>query len=395
MLPEMCSICLLVLSIAFVLRNRWMRSPLYVSQASDIREVLDPRNRDTRELLWSRARANERLSRAIGIRSTFVSDDTSIHKHFVQSSLSLLHSTKMGQWRAFHEIARLVVTDSLSAHQQKIHLDDFIATSTFLFIAVGLLGADIATIATVDVRNITRKIRDHWESSKYPSSRPLPSSVHDDLRRIIPDHQHFPNPIDIVVPTWETLWQLVAAAFVYARKDVAIQMAFADFADNPTNGSYSDNHRRGPCVKFVMEEALRLHPPVRRISRVERVVPFPLNHLPDAIARRINSYLTFEKVVKVDVEAVQRSAVWGDDAHRFDPMRHHPSRLLEEQKQTLMAFGQGKLKCVAREWAPIAAAVITAVLLDEVQSPKFDVEAGQQIGGRTGWEGWYVRRVGA
>ena len=136
-----------------------------------------------------------------------------------------------------------------------------------------------------------------------------------------------------------------------------------------------------------MQEVLRLYPPTRRISRVVPVSSFPI--LSVLFPRLFIRNLT----IAADIEALQRDSVWGNSRGEFDPARHQPQRCTEQQSDTLLAFGAGKLTCVAKNWAPQAAAVITAALLNPVGVGKdLVVEAGSAIGGREGWEGWSVRK---
>ena len=136
-----------------------------------------------------------------------------------------------------------------------------------------------------------------------------------------------------------------------------------------------------------MQEVLRLHPPTRRISRVVPVSssPFLGTIFPGLFVRN--------QTIAADVEALQQDSVWGNSRREFDPVRHQPQRCTEEQRNTLLAFGAGKLSCIAKNWAPQAAAIITAALLDQVSTGKnLFVETGSSMGGRDGWEGWVIRK---
>jgi hypothetical protein len=57
-----------------------------------------------------------------------------------------------------------------------------------------------------------------------------------------------------------------------------------------------------------------------------------------------------------------------------------------------MAFGFGRLGCVAKEWAPMAAGLIVAAVLGEVDEEVYEIITGPNMGGRVGWDGWFVRR---
>ena len=136
-----------------------------------------------------------------------------------------------------------------------------------------------------------------------------------------------------------------------------------------------------------MQEVLRLYPPTRRISRVVSISSFPI------LSALFPRFFTRSVTIAADIEALQRDSIWGNSRGEFDPVRHQPQLCTEQQSNTLLAFGAGKLACVAKNWAPQAAAIITAAFLDQVGHGKgLAVEAGRAIGGRGGWEGWSIRK---
>jgi cytochrome P450 len=93
-----------------------------------------------------------------------------------------------------------------------------------------------------------------------------------------------------------------------------------------------------------------------------------------------------------DIEEILREpSIWNDDAHMFKPERHRTASPDMKGAQKLI-FGHGPLRCVAALWAPDAAAIISATIMEECEKSGWIVVKGDKIGGRTGWEGWRLIR---
>jgi hypothetical protein len=50
------------------------------------------------------------------------------------------------------------------------------------------------------------------------------------------------------------------------------------------------------------------------------------------------------------------------------------------------------LKCIARDWVPVAGAIIVAAAFDAIQIADYELVRGPQIGRRTGWDGWSIKK---
>ncbi|KAJ3569994.1 hypothetical protein NP233_g4687 [Leucocoprinus birnbaumii] len=173
------------------------------------------------------------------------------------------------------------------------------------------VGEDVEELDYSSLAIVTALINDLWTLSK--SGAPLPSDLqqqlHDHLRRLIPVGAGFENPIDFVVPTWETMWR---ADSLEARQFVTVRS-------------------QGFSVRDFVEEVMRLHPPVKHISRVHTLSPLnswvstafgALDHI------RLWLYGAGTKGIEdvrssADVEAALRTeTIWSGDAHAFNPRRH-------------------------------------------------------------------------
>lgn len=369
----------------------------HATTVPDIHAVLAPPNATLPELLHARAIPNARLIRAFNIHSTFVSSDPGVHTVFHNHSASLVTAATRRGWPQLRTTAGAAVQSFLP--DTAIDFATYIQAVTFCVVIVGLLGVDVdaAALDHNHVIFVTHRITDLWRRSKL--SDPIPPRLLEELnshiRHLIPDYETFPNPLEFVIPAWETLWRVVAIAVAKAYHDEHARLALEDFHDNPTPEQFREykSVENGPSVESVVVETMRLFPPTKHITRAVIHRPRIPGFVPTIIGRVLRSLTAPTVLYEVaDIDAIQRSSIWGLSADSFDPMRHHPSRSCDGQKQTLLAFGYGQLGCVASKWAPMAAAVIVAAVLDRIDQTNYEVIRGDSIGGREGWDGWLIRR---
>ncbi|KAF7359091.1 hypothetical protein MSAN_01250200 [Mycena sanguinolenta] len=289
-----------------------------------IRGLLDPPGLSLDTLLRSRASPNARLVRAFHLSNTFVSPDPTIHANFLRKTGSLLRAAK-DDWAGFNGVAQQAVELALS--DQPTSFDTFVRSATLYTTIVGLLDphVDMTSLASNDVNIVTNLITDLWILSKNPAH--------------IPEHA-YPNPLDFVIPAWETLWRVVAVTLAHITRHIFKHSLLTTF-------------------------------------------------LPDLIASRIPPRI---ETHIADIESAQRSALWEFDSS--PPEAFDAARFMREPKACeLLTFGAGRLKCAAMNWAPIAAALIVGAILNRADGVAHDIERGERVGERTGWDGWTVRKV--
>lgn len=380
------SMILLALVSRRIRRNRpflQTGTPACFAKAEDICQLLSPAQSLSHQLR-ARAIPNARLARAFEITNTFVSEDADVHKEFVRQARSLLSTvSRPNGLVCFAEQSALAVDTYLSDATPRLcaEYEPFVQYVTLATILTTLFG--VAELpSSVDVLTVTRGINDLWRLSK--TGRVTPAHMLDEinvrLRDWIPQHQ---NPLDFILPTFETMWRVVAITVAYTYNDTDARDAFAQFLANPTREQFEHFPEGAPSVDAIIAEAMRLHPPTRRIHR--------------ASVSTSNSTFSLHRIFPrsprfeiADIGALHKDEdVWGADAGDFRPLRHHPESLTEEQKRALMPFGYGRLKCVASSWAPQGAALIVSTVLSRL-GEMMEVKAGQTIGGREGWDGWRI-----
>lgn len=395
---SLCATC--ILAWAFVIlalyRARLSKTITYCSPTSIIR-LFKPPEATPHDLLVARATPNERLIRAFALTNTFVSSDSNIHTSFVGHAKHLLRAAEKRGWSNFQQVAVRAVDAALPTSSLS-NFDVFVQDVTLRVALVGLLDVDVdvAELDPGDIQVVAALITELWALSKKPEPIPehlLPSLNHH-LRRLMTDTDTYPNPLDYVIPVWETLWRVVATTLAHVHHDRLSLDIFGDLQSCPTVPQFrlfKDQSR--PSAEAIVSEAMRLYPPSKHIVRAafvnnfRSVLPSSLQHL----APESFGYVLRECA---DIGTALRSNIWGTDAAEFKPLRHHaPNFSLDQGNTMAFVFGYGRHRCVAASWAPMAAAIITGAILDRVQGgSNHEVIAGPRIGGREGWEGWYVAR---
>jgi hypothetical protein len=375
------------------------KSNTYNDLRTSIKATLHPRSLSFPELLAERARSNQRLVRALAISNTFVSEKPDVHKQFVSQARRLLNNAQQRGWSAFQSKA----VEAIQWYDREPRTPEsgrpfssLVQSTTLVVVLAGLLQVDnpIESYSHADITLVAENITTLWALSKRPE--PIPSSFLDDLnsrlRLLVPDDNTFPQPLNFVVPAWETLWRVVATTVAYAQRDPLILKEFECFHAHPSDERFRSEHNSGFSIKGVVYEALRLHPPSKHIARVRC-----RTWCPPVITRvidKVYATIVYERKV-ADVEAMLRCELWGTDGKVFRPERHGQSMISPEQTEALtFVFGHGPLHCVAASWAPMAAAIISAAIIDHLQRESYKLEQGRWIGDREGWNGWKLRRNG-
>jgi hypothetical protein len=373
-------------------------------------QILDPDGAVMSDVLQSRAAPNQRLRLAFGLTNTFVSPNLQVHTFFKRHASQLMRAAAFDARGAAARRLRDITTDAMQAYLPfsslsptpikldvpNMRFDILIQGVTLRAIVAYLLDVDVQALAWEDIHVVTSGINTLWNLSKVPGKQPSPSllaNVNMRLNSWVGAKCVFENPIDIIIPAYETMWRVVAISVAYAANDQDMGATFVSFAEHPTLERFADFGEGTHSPESVVLETLRLYPPTKRISREISVYhpfakrfPDPLRSL---LARTLPSvFAPRVETLRADVEAAQRDpSVWGYDAADFNPTRFKEPQQLRE---SMFAFGGGPVGCVAKRWAPMASAVMVASVLSTMETEGYAIRRGENIGGREGWDGWEV-----
>ena len=370
------------------------QSYTYNHLLTNIKTVLHPRTLSIPDLLSERAESNKRLVRALHLSNTFVSERPDVHNQFVTQARGLLNIAQQRGWSTFQSIAMEAINwydEEVKISESGSPFSSLVQGTTLVVVLAGLLHVDnpIDSFRHADITLVANHITALWALSK--KMEPIPPSylknLNSRLRLLVPDDETFPQPLNFVVPAWETLWRVVATTIAYAQQDPLILEEFEYFHADPSEERFRNGRNSKISVKSVVWEAMRLHPPSKHIARMRRRTWCP--SLLRRVIGKVYTTMVYDRKV-ADIEAILRCEVWGTDGQAFRPERHH--QLTTEQEDALkFVFGHGPLRCVAASWAPMAAAVIAGAIITHLKRERYMLEPGRCIGSREGWNGWQVR----
>ncbi|KAJ7063696.1 hypothetical protein C8F01DRAFT_985635 [Mycena amicta] len=412
-------ICTVVLTFIFLSHIIPLRSPrrtvVVHTTLQSVRAILNPLDVSRLTQLEARAAANQWLTTAFHLMNTFVRGDIGTNTAFRRRAGRLITN----DWLQLVSIAKQAVDATLLAHccNADIAFDEFVQVVTLRFVICSILcpGTPPASLDGDHLREVGRLITTIWIQSKNVStslSAPiidiLRNDLHTHLAALFPDVDQPDNlNLDFLIPTWETFWRVVAPTIAHIHRMVdsvsriAACNTFLDLleqGDNATIKARFCSSSSGPSSEHYVAEGLRLTPPVGRIKRHQSRLTQSLiaGILPSFIAEQL-----VETTIDVaDIASAQRSPHWAtplDSAATIEvspPDHFDPSRFVlePERLKDVLAFGHGPLKCIAADWAPLAAAIVVAVILDRVDDNSYHLVVGENIGGREpeSWEGWRV-----
>ncbi|KAK7035966.1 hypothetical protein R3P38DRAFT_2616511 [Favolaschia claudopus] len=394
-LPVICICAAIIIFFLLAQFTSFRQRPTLHRTPAAVRSLLDPIDRPSMDtLLHSRASPNSRLIRAFHLSNTFVSSDPTVHTNFNHNSVSLIRAAEKN-WPRFSDIA-LQAAELALPNDSTTPFHVYVGAVTLRTIIAGLLvpDADVASLDANDVDVVAELITELWIRSKKPARIPehLLETLNFHVRHLVPDQVQYPQPLDFIIPTWETLWRVVAATLACVYGNIAARQTFLDLNENPNLDQFSTPKQEGssPSAKDYICESLRLYPPVKRITRHIFTPLLFTTFLPRFLASRIPPYC---ETHVAEIERAQCSAYW--DISSSSPEAFDAARFLDPARKAsdLLAFGAGPLKCRAINWAPMAAAVIVGAILNTVDEVKYTVIQGNGIGDRGGWDGWEVRKA--
>lgn len=176
------------------------------------------------------------------------------------------------------------------------------------------------------------------------------------------------NPLNLIIPGYETLWRVILSGFIQVAfvkgASAPWRLVLARFLANPTVAARKepaqDSEAPAVSVDYIVQEALRLYPSVKRVYR-------QLN---------MKEHRGLQNVA-ANIEACQRNeALWGTDAQRFVPSRWINAS--NEAQGSYMAFGFKPFVCPAtNEFGPMMIGILVAAFAHYISAEEWHLELGE------------------
>ncbi|KAI4101074.1 MAG: hypothetical protein LQ339_005197 [Xanthoria mediterranea] len=292
----------------------------------------------------SRAIPNQRLVRAFQIDNGFTTSDAVYGRQFKRKAVWTIRqvtSTARGGWNQIATVAREIATTYFrkSMSDDRADLDLIVQVVTLKTVLSMFFELDATTYTDATAFEIAQMINLLWMQSKSTTGHQSAdfSSLKSLLQGIGLDWTDSKeNPLNILLPAYETLWRVVARCLIEVvfrpSADADWRPLLETFIANPTTGTFSKiaPGETNVSVEFLVNEALRLYPPTRRIYR--HVHFHDDKQMPELLA--------------ADIEASHRQLhIWGDDSHRYRPARWIAAD--QKMRDAFMPFGGGDWICPA------------------------------------------------
>lgn len=318
-----------------------------------------------RKPLKSRAIPNQRLVRAFGIDNAFTTTDGEYYREFRRRVEVLL---KINDERWTHlaltatELARSGLQACTTGHDRpEILLVPFVQRMVLKFSMHVLFSVPVDELDDAAVAIIAEKINSLWMSSKNAKPTKSMRSEQNKLRAAL--QKIFPwagktareNPLNLILPAYETMWRVVLRCFLevacrphHDQTTPVFRPILASFLADPSRarfGSTTAPEAGGLSAAFIVDEALRLYPPTRRIYRQQR----------DAALG--------PSLLAADIEHLHRDPrTWGDQSSSFSPSRWID--LTDHRRRAFLPFGSKPFTCPAKgDAGPRMIGVLVAALL--------------------------------
>ncbi len=283
--------------------------------------------------LEARAKPNQRLVRAFSIDSTFTTTDPAYSQQFNRdAALSITKGDE--QWRSYTttvlEIVHSLAITAIDVTDQAkgLLLVPLVQSLVLKFAILVLFDVQPRTLNDSTIAVIADKINVLWVESKRSCSAPDISKDQEELVSALQETLPYDkdnareNPPNLILPAYETMWRIVLRCFLEARfrsgrASSGFSRLFNSFLKEPTLSVLKKIPEDCEvCVEHIVNEALRLYSPTRRIYR----------------------QVDADSSVAADIEFLHRDRkFWGEDSLSFKPTRW--LSVSEDALKAFMPFG--------------------------------------------------------
>lgn len=315
---------------------------------------------------------NRRIAEVFHLENTFTTMDSGEYKEFRKVAASKINITP-DKWIHVAEYAKILVrTNVTNENQHRFRLFPLVQSLSLKISLYILFDKDPLHVDNTHVSAIAYAINELWEESKNNRVSSghiqlLQGSLQKALQGIFPGQSLTPRdtPMNLIIPAYETLWRVVLRLFLevsFRNHDTAPgwRQSLRVYLDDQTKFRSRLNSAQQSVVppSFLVDEALRLYPPTRRLYRTFQFGP--------------NSEKT---TVSADVEACQRQPdTWGPRSFDFFPQRWE-NDVSEEARKSFTPFGGRTFTCPAKqEFGPRVIGILVAALVEYITEENWDIE---------------------
>ncbi|KAE8144915.1 hypothetical protein BDV25DRAFT_170945 [Aspergillus avenaceus] len=317
------------------------------------------------EPVSARALENKRLQASFGIDNAFTSDHEPYVKRFKSKAKKRMQAVDWDELSIFVQEqirARLERSATRGNPGEGVRLSSLVQVISLLVVLVVLLQQKKESLMRMNRRlvRLAEEVTSAWISSKQDATcvklEDNPGLINA-LEDVFPDinrEDHLHNPLNFILPGFETLWRVVLRAIIeirYRDNNVEWQNVAMKFASTPTSAQFLlKDEGSNISAKFLAHESLRLYPPTRRVHRAYKFAGYP-DHFSLA----------------ADIEACHIStAIWGADAEAFRPERW--ATVTSEQQKAYFPFGSGVFTCPAQSvFGPRVIMLLVGSFITELQ----------------------------
>lgn len=335
-------------------------------------------------LIESRAIPNERLKRAFGIDNGFTTTDEKYRKTFRARAEKHISSFRKSGWDSVASHAQIIASEYAKkiAGQTKPSLDQIVQVVSLKVVFKIFFKLNTDKLEDETLLKIARLINRLWIQSKMSTERDEEGIQQLELyvkKLGLSWTETRDSPLNLLLPVYETLWRVVLRGLIEVAFRPSAELDWLDtmkvllkeLLSNPEVGDIfeKENEQQGISAMSLVQEALRLYPPTRRIYRKFQLASGEQ-----------------QEEIAADIEACHRRRdIWGSDSDKFKPGRWrstNPSVDSVGMKKAFMPFGGSPWICPASTFfAPRMIGVLIAAIAANISAQDWQLElAGQDDG---------------
>lgn len=302
------------------------------------------------------------------MENSFTTMDDTYHKEFRRMAASKIDMDG-AKWVGVADIAKTLVKTAIEK-ENSFRLMPFVQSLSLKISLYVLFDKDPRHLDDKDVFDLAYAINELWEESKCMESTKKISHLQYTLRKallvIFPNQSLAPRdtPMNMIIPTYETLWRVVLRMFL----EVTFRNLTAAPGWRQTLHSYIEDQRtfksssaKTVSASVLVDEALRLYPPTRRLHRTFRL---------ESEAETIT--------VSADIESCQRRPeTWGQQNCEFLPTRWE--FVDQEVRKTFNPFGGSTFTCPAKKvFGPHMIGVLVAAMTEYIAETDWEIKSSRE-----------------